>query len=374
MVHTCMTIHIERVGRENRQALQAFATLHTQIYRTMRYSMPHAAANLYASIEHQTPFTKDRSLQPFVAWHQREVVACAMAVADQRYCQHWNEALGHIIMFAALPHSYQASRLLLNAACQWLYEQGLTTVRIGFGPFETGIMVDDPYGVLPSMMRYTPAYYHSLLKNAGFAPTIGVSEYMIEVSEQRKQQYTTYIETAQQHGYELVPLHAIPDHQCTRDFTLIWNKAYASHWGLAPMTEDEFTFLFQQVQPPDILTLSAIAYQAERPVGAVLVYQQQALEDMTPRWLRLRHPRPCKHLNSFAVGVAPDARRHGISLALAAHAYLPLIAQGQHWLSYGVVVDTNWASQRVAEKLGAFINATYLTYDRQSSAISTPEG
>jgi hypothetical protein len=52
-------------------------------------------------------------------------------------------------------------------------------------------------------------------------------------------------------------------------------------------------------------------------------------------------------------------------LALASHAYLQLIAKGARFLSYGMVLDDNAASRRMAQKLGARVAANYLTYRRE---------
>src|SRR5205823_1492095 len=68
----------------------------------------------------ESPFVEGRRVRPFVARAGGEIVARAAAVVDSRYNRHWRERLGHIVMFEALPAAREATRLLLDAACEWL--------------------------------------------------------------------------------------------------------------------------------------------------------------------------------------------------------------------------------------------------------------
>ena len=62
-----------------------------------------------------------------------EIVARAVAALDERYNRHWNERLGHIIMFEAMPDSREAVKLLMDQACEWLKGKGTEAARAGFG-------------------------------------------------------------------------------------------------------------------------------------------------------------------------------------------------------------------------------------------------
>jgi hypothetical protein len=57
------------------------------------------------------------------------------------------------------------------------------------------------------------------------------------------------------------------------------------------------------------------------------------------------------------------ALSQGVSLAMAAYAYLELVRRGAK-LSNTLVLNDNWPSRRTAEKLGAFVCANYIVYRR----------
>ena len=49
---------------------------------------------------------------------------------------------------------------------------------------------------------------------------------------------------------------------------------------------------------------------------------------------------------------------------MAGYAYLELLGRGVKRLSYTLVLDDNWPSRRLAEKLGAFVCANEMVYRR----------
>src|SRR5579871_1790431 len=92
-----------------------------------------------------------RSALPLIARVDGRPVARAVAVVDQRYVDLWAEALGHIIMFEALPGTLDAVQLLMNEACSWLRDAGMSAVRCGFGPnFDMPFLLDS-YDSLPPL-------------------------------------------------------------------------------------------------------------------------------------------------------------------------------------------------------------------------------
>src|SRR5437016_6857836 len=128
-----------------------------------------------------SPFTEGRTLQPFVARAGGDIVVRAVAMLDGRYNRHWNERLGHVLMFEARPGTRDATRLLLDTACEWLRERGAEAVRAGFGMLEFPFVIDDYTSLPPSILRHNPAYYHVLLKDAGFETEHGMVDYKIQV-------------------------------------------------------------------------------------------------------------------------------------------------------------------------------------------------
>jgi GNAT superfamily N-acetyltransferase len=348
---------------EDDRALAEFAAFPRRVYAAQGLRAPAAPAETLALVRHETPFTEGRRFRPFLAREGGRAVARAAALVDDRYNAHWNERLGYLALFEAAAGAVAASRALIDQAGDWLASQGCRVIRAGYGSFEPGFVIDDYAHVLRRLWRHNLPYYHAFLKQAGFEMEKGSAEYVIRASAALASRYREYADGARAAGYEIVPLRRLPRERCIADFTATWNAAYTDHWGLAPMRERELATLLDHHERSPTMDLSAIAYRGAEPVGVVLVQESPGQRSFMRRAVRRPSSR-IEGLSNFAVGVAPAARGAGLAPALAAHAYLQLIARGAQAFSYGMVIDDNRASRRTAEKLGASVCANYVTYRR----------
>src|SRR5262249_58980244 len=101
-------------------------------YRDARWSA--ALAFQVPVLTGESPFAQGRKMRPFLARAGSRLLARALGVVDDRYNRHWQERLGHLSLFEALPDTGEATKLLLDTACAWLKEQGMEPARAGLGP------------------------------------------------------------------------------------------------------------------------------------------------------------------------------------------------------------------------------------------------
>jgi len=343
---------------EGADALGEFVALHDRVYASRAAHWP-ASPLLLPVLLGQTPITKERELQPFVARAGGEVVARACAAVDHPYQRHWNERLGHVLMFEALPEAREGARAVLDAASAWLAERGATAVRNGFGLFDMPYNTDAYETLPPSMMRQNPAAYHALIKGAGFETEHGFVDYAIEATPALVERWRGALDAARKNGFELATLRELPRDERAPVLCELWNETFSGHWGWSPFSP-EIAALF--VLDDGALDPSVIAVRDGKPVGFCFVIPDD------PSHARLapgRALRPSEKLNMLAIGVRSAARGRGLNYAMAAHAYLELVRRGWTHVSYTLVLDENWASRRTGEGLGATLCANYVTYRRE---------
>jgi GNAT superfamily N-acetyltransferase len=308
-----------------------------------------------------TPFNEGRTLQPFLVREGDRVLARILAVIDARYLQHWQEQLGHLWWFEALPDSREAVRLLLEEACRWLQRHGAVAARLGSGALEFPFVID-AYDVLPPhILRLNPPYYHAFLKDAGFETEKGLVDYKIKVSPELVDRWASMVAAAQHSGYDIVPLREVPHHRRVREFTATFNDTFRTHWGWTPYTETEIAGLLTALEPFGILDSSVLAYQAGQPVGMLLLTPEHSEHAVLAPERTLQ---PDERLNVLAIGVKEQARGRGVNFAMAGYGLLELARRGAQYLSYTLVLDDNWPSRRTGEKLGGYICANYVVYRR----------
>jgi hypothetical protein len=352
---------------EGEEALTEFILFRDRVYGDRGARWPTLTPLELPTLMGESPFAEGRTFRPLVARDGGEIVARGAALVDQRYLDRWDDAVGHLVMFEALPGARDATKQLMDSACDWLRGQGMRAARAGFGGGSDLPFVIDDYETLPPMLvRHNPAYYHSLLKDAGFESEQGWVDYRIEVTPELVARWTSALESARRAGFDIVPLRDVPEAGRAAVFTHVWNEAFQSHWGISVFTEDEVALLQSFLGPMGMFDLSVIAYHGDEPVGVLWVTPDStAVATLAPG----RELRPEERVNFLGIGVLEQARGRGVNLAMAAYSYLELVQAGATHLSYTLVLDDNWPSRRTAEKLGAHVCANYMVYRRNFSHL-----
>lgn len=322
-----------------------------------------------AMTDMQVPFLKGegseaagRKVLALVARSGGRVVARVAAVMDQRYIDHWDEPLGHIIMFEALPDTTEAVQALMNEAAAWLRGHGLEAARTGFGQsFDMPYLLDSYDSLPPFSTRQNPEYYHSLLKEARFEAEKGWVDYKIAVTRERLELWQHMVEAAEAAGFRITAMADVAEDRRVPDFDAVFDEAFARHWGFIPHSRAEWEELFESTGLIGGFDASILAYAGDECVGAVLgIPDLSGLAGLADG----RELRPDERLNVLAIGVRAAARGRGVNLAIAAKCYLQLAKMGNTHVSYTLVLDDNWPSRRTAEKLGGRVCANYLVYRR----------
>ena len=349
-------IRIERA--DGKDAIAEFVALHDRVYaaRAARWlSSPLHAPMLLG----MTAATIDRTLQPFVAREGGEVVARVCAVVDGPYLKHWNERVGHLLMFEAQPTARAAVRSLLDEAGAWLTERGMEAARIGFGLLETPFTTDDYDSLPPSTLRQNPREYHALIKSAGFVTERGFVDYAMPVAPELTARWQSSLESAKRAGFEIAPFRDWTHRERARLLCELWNETFASHWGWCPLSPELCGLFVLDGQP--VLETSTFALAEGEPVGFCFVLPDDASHAVCAPGRELRAG---EVLNSLAIGVLPSARGRGVNYAMAAYGLLELVRRGWTHVSYTLVLDDNWPSRRTGMGLGGELRANYAAYGR----------
>jgi len=346
---------------EGRDALTDFVAFHDEVYRPRSARWGAFAPLQVPFLMGEGPFAQGRRTRALAVRDGGRLVARAVALVDERYQRHWQTPLGHLVMFEALPESGDAVRRLVDDAAEWLATNGATAMRAGWGPFDYPFAADDYETLPPAWLRQSPAYYHALLKDAGFETEQGFVDYKARVTPALVAEWERSLAAAEAGGYRVVPLAQVP--AATRDatFVTLWNQAFARHWGFTPFLVPELTMLVGFFADLGMLDYSMMAFRGDEAVGALWVVPSSAEYAARAPGRALR---PDEDVNVLAIAVLDVARGRGVNLAMAAKSYLALVRNGATWLGYTLVLDDNWPSRRTAEKLGARVCASYVTYRR----------
>jgi ribosomal protein S18 acetylase RimI-like enzyme len=347
-----------------------------EVYRDNPHWVPGDKHHLIQLLSGDAGFGPQSEIQAFAVEHEGRTLATVAAFRDEAYDRHWNEKLGQLLFFEALPDQNEAVEALIGEACEWLRERDYTSARLGMLPGVQLPLTIDAYDTVPTCFHsYNPPYYHSYIKNCGFVTERGVVQYQVQFTAELEQRYREMVQRARDAGVVVRSWDFDRLEEESAAFAALGNETFSAHFGFMPLPDAVmrgFTVEFKDLLIPELLGFAEVDGQR---VGFVysLPDLNQALHPMRDKVLEENFP---EFVERFArvdhgvlliIGVKEEYRGRGINLALAAHSYLGMIERGYKTASYTVVMDDNWPSRRTAEKLGARVTRNFVVYRRDLS-------
>ena len=359
------SIRVERIGTRDR--FEDFARLPFEIYSGRDAWWPPDIHNEIDLLAGRSLIAAHLDLCPFCAWRDSKLVARVSAVVNYRYNEHWNEKLGQLIHFEALPGEDEATAALLEEAVNWLAQRGMAGARSGFAAFLDYPYCIDNYGELPSfLLRGNPDCYHRYFKNAQFLTEKGQVDFTAALSSPILARYRQMIEAAQRSGAAIRSWREYGFLAAIDAWTDVTNSAFARHWGWNPVSREEVRPMLLPLAGTLVGDLSMIAVVDSTPVGAVF-----SVPDLSGTLAQLRagvRLKPDRGGGTrgalINIGVLESARSRGIGRAMAARSFWTMAQHRMGYAGYTLVLDDNWPSRRTAESLGAKVTGNFVTYRR----------
>jgi ribosomal protein S18 acetylase RimI-like enzyme len=349
-----------------------------EVYRDNAYWVPGDKHYLVKLLQGNGGFGPQHEIQAFAVEHGDQILATVAALDDEAYHRHWNEKLGHLLFFEALPDEYDAVDALISDACEWLRERGCIAARFSLLAAVQLPLTIDAYDVVPTCFsRYNPPYYHSYIKNCGFVTEHGLVEYEVQFTTELEHRYRGLVQQARDSGVVVRSWDFDRLEEEGEAFAALANETFSAHWGFMPLPDAVmrgFYVDFKDFLVPEFLAFAEVDGQR---VGFVysLPDLNQALHPMRDKVLEENLPEFQQRVEQIdrgallIIGVKQEFRGRGINLAMGALSYLGMIGRGYKTASYSVL-DDNWPSRRTVEKLGGRVARNFNVYRKEMSGKS----
>lgn len=305
-----------------------------EVYRDNPYWVAPDSHHLVDALGGQKTAGSHWQVQAFWVEQQGQILATLTAVVDDLYNRHWDERMGHLLFFEALPDCEAGVAALFGAACDWLRAQGCQAARASFLYGWQLPWTLDGYDAVPTVFHtYNPPYYHRYAKNGGFGTEQGMVEYQVTFTPELEARYRAMVERVSVAGVRLRSWDFDRLEEEGALFAQLVNETFAAHWGSPQFSVPQmqgFAVAFKDFFLPDSL---AFAEVEGKVVGFVF-----SVPDLNQAFHRLRGKSPEENPDEFAsavraidhgvlliIGVKQDYRGRGINLGLAARSYLAMI-------------------------------------------------
>jgi hypothetical protein len=270
-----------------------------------------------------------------------------------------------------------AANFLFDVAKQWLQSKGMEAMDgpINFGERDRwwGLQVE---GFQPPLycMNYNPSYYQQLFETYGFQTFFNQYCYSISVQEQLPEKFfKRHDELSKDPDYKATHIHKNQLENFARDFTTVYNKAWAGHAGLKQMDEKTAILMFDKMKPVMDERISWLTYYKDEPIAIWLNIPDlnQLFKFLNGRfdlfaklkflWVKLTKRN--KKFTGIIFGIVPEFQGKGIDAFMIVEAAKII----QHQLAYDDyemqwIGDFNPKMMNIAQGINAHISRKLITY------------
>jgi len=270
-----------------------------------------------------------------------------------------------------------AANLLFNTCKEWLQTNGMEAMDgpINFGERDRwwGLQVEGFQQPL-YCMNYNPPYYRSLYETYGFQLFFNQYCYALKVKDRLQDKfYSRHAAIASDSNY--VAKHITKNNlvQFAKDFTKVYNKAWAGHGGLKQMEEKTAIALFMNMKPVIDEKISWFTYYKNEPIAVWLniVDLNQWFKYLNGRFdwwgklkfLLIKTFKKNKKFNGIIFGVIPEFQGIGVdayTIIEAAKTIQSQLIYEDYELQW--IGDFNPKMINIAENLGTYISRKLITY------------
>lgn len=270
-----------------------------------------------------------------------------------------------------------AANFLFDTAKQWLQNKGMEAMDgpINFGERDRwwGLQVE---GFQPPLycMNYNPPYYQQLFETYGFQTFFNQYCYSMRVQEQLPEKFfNRHDELSKDPNYKATHIQKNQIEKFARDFTTVYNKAWAGHAGLKQMDEKTAILMFNKMKPVMDERISWLTYYKDEPIAIWLNIPDlnQLFKYLNGRfdlfaklkflWVKLTKRN--KKFTGIIFGIVPEFQGKGIDAFMIVEAAKII----QHQLAYDDyemqwIGDFNPKMMNIAQGINAHISRKLITY------------
>ncbi|GAA6615906.1 hypothetical protein [Scytonema sp. NUACC26] len=187
-------------------------------------------------------------LQQFIAISQEvkkpQAVGRIVAAVNQRLIEREGQNIGLFGFFECVD-DFTIAQALLDAACKWLREQGMTTVR---GPIDLSthngcLFLVNGFDSPPMvMMPYNPSYYATFMDKDGWHKAKDAYAYDFPLDKPLPEEFEKGYHIACKSGVNFRPIETKGEgfDRDVKSIYHLFNSTFANNWSSTPRTEAEF--------------------------------------------------------------------------------------------------------------------------------------
>ncbi|MEB3292821.1 MAG: hypothetical protein VKJ24_06650 [Synechococcales bacterium] len=372
-----MEFQILPVTDAAQQAL--FLEVPSRVYADDRYWVPPLRSDVAKKFEPSNPFFQYGRLQQFIALRQGVAVGRIVAAVNDRLLEKEGRQIG-LFGFFEVVNDFAIAQALLDAACDWLRQQGMTEVRgpIDLSTHNSCLFLVDGFDSPPMvMMPYNPAYYPQFVEQAGWQKAKDAYAYDFPLQDHALAgEFKRGYQVALKAGVTFRPIRTKGEgfqQDCISLYNL-FTKAFEANWSSTPRSQEEFleeAKSLQSLVDPDVFPVAEyngemIGFWMGLPDYNIALKHVHGKLDWLGIAKFLWYRRQINQGRVIAIACLPEFRRKLVPLGLI---YLgmqggQLKGKPYQRAELSWVYEDNFPSRKLIEASGGKIYKTYRIYEK----------
>ena len=282
-----------------------------------------------------------------------------------------------------------AADMLFDVAKHWLIQKGMQAMDgpINFGERDRwwGLVVKGTELQPMYCMNFNPAYYVTLFENYGFKNYYNQVCFALDARKRVQQKfYDRHNECSKDPNYSSAHIKKNQLEKFAKDFTVVYNKAWAGHGGLKQLEEKVVLKMFKSMKPVLDERLCWFVYYKNEPIAIWI-----NLPDLNQwfkylnggfslwhklKFLWLKATKPNKKFTGLVFGVVPEFQGKGVDSYMIIEGSFVIqktrIENGQYFIGEPIYdyYEMQWIGEfnpkmiNVSEALGTYRNRILTTY------------
>jgi hypothetical protein len=285
----------------------------------------------------------------------------------------------------------ECANFMFDHCRDWLRGRGMEAMDgpINFGERDKwwGLVIEGFYAPLYGM-NYNPPYYQKLFEQYGFKTYFNQVCFAMKVKQPVDNKYIErHAKIAADPNYRAVMIKKSRITDFAKDFTYVYNKAWAGHGGGKSLDEKQVLKMFQQMKPVMDEHITWFAYYKDEPIAIWINLPDlnQFFKHMNGkfgwmeklRFLFLQRFGKCSRFVGLVFGIIPEFQGKGVDAYIiveGAKVIQPMAKYEDYEMQW--IGDFNPRMINIAENLGTYRSRILSTYrylfDRDKEFVRHP--
>ena len=313
------------------------------------------------------------------------------AFTNKKYKNKGDDVLVGGVGFFDCINNQIAADMLFDVAKHWLLQRNIQAMDgpINFGERDRwwGLLVE---GFQPPVycLNYNPPYYKQLFETYGFKTFFEQTCFALKVKDRVQQKfYDRHAALEKDPNFVATHIQKSQLEKFAKDFTIVYNKAWAGHGGLKELSNQVVLKMFKAMKPVMDERICWFTYYKGAPIAIWI-----NLPDLNQwfkhlngkfdllhklKFLWIKKTKPCRKFTGLVFGIVPEFQGKGVDAFM--------IMEGAKIIQVQMLYDDyemQWIGEfnpkmiNVAESLGTYRSRKLITYrylfDRTKEFIPHP--